>query len=88
VLEWRATKEDVRLIVAIMDRVQQAKEEIRRDVVSMDLEAVHSNGCPLDFARMAKGKISDIMHDIRGIAKHIDRMTGKLKGGFTPRFIA
>lgn len=52
----------------------------------LDLNAAHLNGCPLDLDRMLTAGDSDLMHDVRGINRHLDRETGKLKGKFMPRF--
>ena len=87
-LNWNATRDEMDLIVKIMDRVQEAGSTIDRREVSMDLEAVHCNGCPLELDRMASGHIGDVLHDVHGISKNIDRKTGKLKRGFQPRFAA
>jgi len=55
--------------------------------VIMDLTAVHANGCPLYLATLAQGaRISDVMHDVVGISRHLDRKTGKLQDGFLPRY--
>lgn len=53
---------------------------------SMNLTACHANGCPLDFARMAVADDFNLMHDVYGIDRHIDRETGKLGEMFRPRF--
>lgn len=52
----------------------------------MDLIACHSNGCPLDFERMATGHMGEIFHDLVGISENLDRKTGLLTNNFTPRF--
>lgn len=51
----------------------------------LDLDAVHSNGCPLDFERMLYAADFDFGHDIFGINHHLDRETGKLRNCFVPR---
>jgi hypothetical protein len=51
----------------------------------MDLEATHANGCPLDFAKLLACDDFDFLHDIGGIAMHLDRSTGVLKDCFLPR---
>ncbi|MBM9400353.1 hypothetical protein JUN65_01935 [Gluconacetobacter azotocaptans] len=51
----------------------------------MDLTAVHANGCPMDFVRLLDVSESDLMHDVGGIKRHLDRQTGKLEGFFLPR---
>ena len=87
-LNWDATKREVAHIIKIMDWIQKAGHPINRSSVSMDLEAAHSNGCRLRFGDMANGKMSDVLHDVNGICGSLDRKTGKLKGGFAPRFAA
>ncbi len=51
----------------------------------MDLTAVHANGCPMDFDRLLNTDKTTLLHDVGGIARHIDRDTGKLTGNFRPR---
>ena len=86
-LKW-ATRRETDIIIKIMDRIQKAGNEIDRSTVAMDLEAAHANGCRLRLADMVKGALRDIMHDVHGIAKNIDRKTGALKEGWKPRFAA
>ena len=87
-LEWNASRRETNHIRAILDRVQKAGNTIDRPQLHMDLEAVHCNGCRLRLGDMVGGKLSDVVHDINGIIKHLDRATGKLKKGFQPRFAA
>lgn len=54
--------------------------------ISMDLIATHANGCPLDFERLSSADDFNLMHDVGGIARHLDRNTGHLGGCFMPRF--
>lgn len=54
--------------------------------ISMDLTATHANGCPMDFDRLLAADDFNLMHDVGGIARHLYRETGKLVGGFLPRF--
>jgi len=61
--------------------------ELRPISMMLDLKACHSNGCPLDLeAMLAAPRDADIVHDISGIERHLNRETGKLEGGFTPRY--
>jgi hypothetical protein len=57
----------------------------RRLNLRMDLEACHANGNPLDLAKMADADDFNVMHDVGGISRHIDRDTGKLLDFFSPR---
>lgn len=52
----------------------------------MDLTAVHANGCPLRLAKLCEADDFNFLHDMYGIARHLDRDTGKLGGCFVPRF--
>jgi hypothetical protein len=50
----------------------------------MDILAVHSNGCPLNFYQFLTSSDQDFMHDFIGINKAVDRATGKLMHNFVP----
>lgn len=52
----------------------------------MDLAATNANGTPMDFGRMLAADDFNFTHDYCGIARHMDRETGKLTGFFLPRF--
>jgi len=51
----------------------------------MDLCAVHTWSVPLDFERMMTANKADLLHDMTGIQKYIDRDRGVLTEGFVPR---
>jgi hypothetical protein len=53
--------------------------------LAMDLEATHANGCPLDFAKLARFDAFNFAHDVVGIQRHLDRDTGELRDCFVPR---
>ena len=86
-VQFTATKEEVKLVQKIALRVM-ATPDMRwyehLDLI-MDLEATHSNGCPLDFQKLLDAPEMDFLHDICGIHKYIDRSTGELTDCFTPR---
>lgn len=67
--------------------LEQTLSSSRIDL-SMDLCACHVNGCPLDLDGLLESKPGDFVHDIAGISGHIDRATGQLQDGFTPRYAA
>lgn len=52
----------------------------------MDLVAVNANGCPIDFERLLAADDLNFLHDVAGIARFINRETGRLDDGFRPRF--
>jgi hypothetical protein len=54
------------------------------DVV-MDLSAVHAH-TPLRLEELAAADDFDLVHDVGGIYRHLDRETGELGGCFLPRF--
>ena len=54
----------------------------------MDIEACHSNGCPLRLNELLATDDGNFGHDVFGIRRHLDRETGKLGGCFLPRFSA
>lgn len=58
------------------------------DVLSMqmDLVATHANGCPLDFQRLEAADDFNLLHDVLGIERHLNRDTGQLQDFFLPRF--
>lgn len=54
----------------------------------MDIAACHLNGCALDLARLKDADGLTFTHDIAGIARHMDRSTGRLTDCFLPRTAA
>lgn len=52
--------------------------------VQMDLAATHAT-CPLDLGKLLAFDEFNFLHDIAGIARHLDRRTGHLTGHFLPR---
>ena len=57
-----------------------------RGKLAMDLTACHANGCPLRFGELLIADDFNFAHDIGGIAKNINRETGKIENFFRPRF--
>jgi hypothetical protein len=92
--KFTATREEVTKIARVVVRANlmglvSNKEENRMDNVInslMDMEAVHCNGCPIDFDRMADAPDLDFAHDFSSIRANLDRETGKLRNNFVPRF--
>lgn len=54
----------------------------------MDVTACHMNGCPLDLQKLLNFPDPDLLHDMMGICKHLDRTTGQLQNHFLPRSAA
>ncbi len=93
-VKFDISDEDAELVSRIADRVVDAliSQGIKKTSwtvfnleTRMDLTAVHANGCPMDFDRLLNIDKSTLMHDVGGIARHVDRDTGKLTGNFRPR---
>lgn len=91
--EFTATKTETALIGCIVDRIEKIAAahaandgvEYSRSDIHMDIEATHSNGCPLDLHKMLAAADVDLMHDAYGIRRHLNRLTGRLGGQFLPR---
>lgn len=54
--------------------------------VMLDLTACHVNGCPLDLPALEHAEDVHLIHDVMGIAVHLDHNTGGLLHHFTPRY--
>lgn len=95
-VSFTVSHEERELIAKIVDRTlgilestaPLAKRDLRnrRLNLAMDLAACHANGNPLRLADLAAADDFNVMHDVGGISRHIDRDTGKLTGFFRPRF--
>jgi len=87
-INWTISPQDFDLVIRIAKRYE--REHGRLDPQAwkgliMDLNACHSNGCPLDLPSLLVGNMEDFGHDVGGIQKYIDRETGKLTQCFVPR---
>jgi hypothetical protein len=90
-MEFNATREELDFIRLICTRFEYMCSRVgaaipRRATLVADLDACHSNGCPMDFEAMAGGPTRALMFDVVDIQRHIDRETGTLRGGFVPRY--
>lgn len=54
--------------------------------VALDISACIEGGCQLRLEDMLEASDFDLMHDVLGINKHLDRDTYQLKDCFLPRF--
>ena len=82
-ITWNATREEVDAIVKIAERA--GANGAKRMPFVMDMEAAHSNGCPLDFQKLLSFPDFDFWHDVYGIQACINRETGELENCFLPR---
>ncbi len=53
---------------------------------ALDIAATHANGCPLRLRELLAAPAEHLLHDVLGIARHLDRRTGELRDCFLPRF--
>lgn len=51
----------------------------------MDLTACHMNACYLDLKKLLAADDFNLLHDVCGISRHINRKSGKLEHNFLPR---
>jgi hypothetical protein len=82
-----AAIDELRIIAHIVARAQRKMIYFPHQTLkcTTDLDAVHSNGCSLRLLDLLAADDVDFDHDLRGIKKHIDRDTGKLRDLFRPR---
>ncbi len=90
-LKMTATKAEFPVIAKIAKRAVamagSGNEYPHMDAL-MDIEACHSNGCPLKLDALLAADDVNFAHDVFGIRRHIDRETGKLGDCFSPRYSA
>lgn len=94
-VSFDATDKELDLIEKIVERAEvggYVRGMIARThwydktTMTMDLLAANANGCPIDFERMLAADDLNFLHDVAGIARHMDRTTGHLTDCFLPRF--
>lgn len=81
---FTASRFESRIIAQIAERARTLYG-MDRATVHMDVEATHCNGCPLDLNQLLAFDAGNFGHDVQGIARHLDRQTGKLMDCFLPR---
>lgn len=84
-ISFEATEEERALIEQIVARADAMLDGVDRVELDMDLTAVNANGLPLDFERLLNFPEFDFLHDLSGIRRHLNRVTGRLEGFFVPR---
>lgn len=82
-IKWKISVEDAAMVSRI---VQRANLMTCDPQLHMDITACHNNGCPLDLEKLFAADDLDFAHDVFGIARHIDRDSGRVGGCFLPRF--
>ena len=79
----------IRAIIERFERITQGAWPQGRLSLLMDLEACHCNGCALDLQGLLENaRDEDLVHDVAGIARHLNCSTGKLEDLFYPRYAA
>ena len=75
------------MIEQIVDRAKSlgCKHPFDRTSAVMDLCATHANGCPMNFKKLRDADDFNLLHDVAGIYRHMDRSTGRLTKCFRPR---
>lgn len=89
-IDWsKGTIEDEIVASDIAQRfIDEIDPNATKMTIVMDIMASHTNGCKLKLEALRDSKLSDFVHDVCGINKHIDRETGKLLDCFLPRYAA
>lgn len=85
-IDFECTGEELDIALQIAERAYKANPAFTVLGTSMDIVATHMNGCPLRLRELLEADDLNFAHDVAGIARHIDRTTGKLTNCFLPRF--
>lgn len=89
-IKFNANPQEMAVIKAIAERASKLGIQRNQMATRMDLDAVHSNGCPMDFEKLLAADDFNFTHDISGIRNCLDRddnskTAGKLLNHFLPR---
>ena len=89
-LNWTSDATAMKVMAEICQRTTHMAEDAgisypHLDAI-MDLDACHSNGCPLKLQELLETDDGNFAHDVFGIRSHIDRRTGQLQDCFIPRY--
>jgi hypothetical protein len=88
----KINKEDAILVAKIVDRAMNMTKDLRAPNINklsfeMDITLAHITS-PIRLKELLAAPNGDFGHDVFGIAFHINRDTGELKDGFSPRYSA
>ena len=87
ILDQEARKKESELIERIAKRAFSLFGSGRSEMdYRLDLVCVHTGTCPLDLVRLLESNENDFIHDIAGIARHLNHATCQLDDCFVPRF--
>lgn len=88
-LSFKATKGEFQLMSKIAGRASSMARSHGGSydfmTANMDINACHSNGCPLKLKELLEADDFTFAHDVFGIREHINRETGQLEHCFVPR---
>lgn len=87
-VSFKCGARDRALVEKIVERAKREGlifENYSAETCEMDLIATNANGCGMAFRRLLDADGFTFVHDIAGIARHMDRETGRLTRCFRPR---
>lgn len=88
-IKWVCTTADHELIERVVNRAladwPAGTEKPSRLELTMDITAVHLNGCALDLEKLLGFDAFNFLHDVGGMRRKLDRNTGQLTDFFLPR---
>lgn len=89
--KFNATRAEMEVIAKIATRARKMAAALggfqyTQSDALMDINACHSNGCPLKLQELLDADDGNFGHDVFGIRRHINRETGQLEDCFLPRF--
>ncbi len=89
-ISFKTTRQEFRIIAKLARRARSVETTNPRTIQDwqMDFSAVHANGCPLRLDALLEADTFNFMQDAFGIAKHLNRETGRLGNLFSPRYSA
>lgn len=89
-VSFKVGRDEFDIISKIVDRAWAIgwlrRSYHQRMDMHMDVTAVHANGNPLRLDDLLNADDFNFAHDMSGICNCLDRDTGKLTKGFSPRF--
>lgn len=81
---------NVEIVAKIADRAGSKIVKASGGRISFMMDLLAADGAngnpPIDFERLLAADEFNFLHDVCGIARHLDRETGKLQNFFIPRF--
>lgn len=87
-IDWsKTTKKENALIIAIAKRAYKLLGDLSLTVTQLNMyvAATHIYSGPLNLQRLLDSDDSDMIHDLSGIMRHLNKETGELTDCFVPR---